>query len=169
MEEATVCHLLRENGHGTEVLLGERNKLFCRGIWNGPGGRKWRSETPQRCVRREVIEEIGTRIAGRQVRHFASVDFYYLRETGEYSLDWRVHYFQAPAWEGDPVVIDGFSRLGWFPLKGLPFELMMPDQEYWMPAAIAGIAKGKRLVGSVRYGDKEAKTVKEVKFEFIPI
>jgi 8-oxo-dGTP diphosphatase len=158
MTEATICHLMRINGHGEEVLLGLKNKLFLRGIWDGAGGKFRKRETMRTCLRREVREEIGVVIDPKSVTHFASVDFYYPFKDS-HNLEWRVHFLRATRWQGEPEPIDGFRELKWFPYSSLPYEIMMTDQRFWVPITLVESTRNRLVTAEVYYGDPDRKTV----------
>ena len=169
MHEATVGHLLRENGSGLEVLLGERSSLFCDGTWNGAGGKFEVGEDMFACARREALEEIGVKIIKSSTKHFASIDFYHPSEKSPsgFSLEWRVHFFRVTEWRGEPRCLKGFWQIKWFPIHALPYELMMIDCPSWLPVAIHR-GKGKLLLAEIFYGAR-METVVKGSFRFVDL
>lgn len=168
MIEATVGHLLQENGHGPEILLGKRQskRNFQNGKWNGGGGRRDRPETILRCLERELMEEFGVQIDQETVRHYTSVDYHHPDLVG-HNLEWRVHFFSIKKWLGEPKPLDGFTEVKWFPIKDLPFDDMMSCQRVWLPAALNNPHASKIFKAEIFYGDPEMKAVERGTFRFV--
>ncbi|MCC6290955.1 NUDIX domain-containing protein [Candidatus Nomurabacteria bacterium] len=158
-QEATVCHLLRGDGPKTETLLGERKSRFCNGVLNGPGGKFNPDETALQCLCREVEEEIGVVVDPISAKHYASADFYHPVAEGYYAHKWRVHYFTATRWRGEPRPLAGFVNLQWFFIGKLPFDRMMSDQRLWLPAALPLRENGQLMELEIFYGDGGLRTV----------
>ena len=165
MKEATVCHLLRRNGHGEEVLLGKRAELFSTGRWNGPGGKMWKRERILTNARRETRDEVGVELDLGSAVHFATVDFYHPFSDGT-RHEWRVHFIRFTSWTGEPKPI-GFSEIDWFVYANLPYEKMMADEKFWMPIALIESSRKLKLLGTVYYADLELKTISEMSFKFV--
>jgi len=167
MKEATVCYLLRENGNGMEVLLGQRRSLFCDGIWNGPGGKfKNKRETILNCLKREVDEEVAVEIELPSTKHFATLDAYHPHESG-HQLEWRVYFLAVTSWRGKPRLTDAFEKLEWFPLEDLPYAQMMPDTMAWTRLALNNRNPEKLLEVDIYYADKDLKSVQRGLFQFV--
>lgn len=165
MRQATVGHLMRGPDDRSEVLLGKRQSLFYNGRWIGPGGKFKRGEKAPACLCRELGEEVDVEIDPASVSYFARVDAYHPNGSG-HKLKWRVHFFRVARWQGEPRPLDGFSELGWFPYKNLPYLEMMPDERIWMPTCLAGTAKDKLLIAEVFYKDRELTTVERCVISF---
>lgn len=165
-QEATVCHLLRGGGSETEILLGKRESPFCDGVLNGPGGKFNEGETAPECACREVSEEIDVVVNPTSLRHYASADFFH-PSGGEYFHKWRVHYFTTTRWRGEPRIRGGFTSLLWFPVRELPFDQMMPDQRFWLLAALPFRENGQMMQVEIFYRDGAPKTVERGSFRLV--
>ena len=61
MKETTLVHIIRD---GCVLMMHRISKKhdINHGKWIGVGGKLERGETPEACMRREVLEETGLRI-----------------------------------------------------------------------------------------------------------
>lgn len=93
---ATLCYI----DNGSSYLLLHRNKEkndIHANKWIGVGGKFEKGETPQECVRREVLEETGLVIHSVDLRGFIMFPFF----DGE--NDWGVFVFTTSDFSGEIV------------------------------------------------------------------
>ncbi len=114
MRETTLCYLER----GDEVLLLHRTQKRDdpnEGKWIGVGGKLERGETPEQCMKREILEETGLRVTDFRYRGVV----YFRSDRWE---DERMHLFTVTGWSGEPHACDE-GDLRWVPkaeIKSLP-------------------------------------------------
>lgn len=98
----TLCYIRRKG----RTLMMLRTKIPGDphwGRWNGLGGKMEPGETPEECVRREVLEESGLALESPVLRGFLTFPAF------EGDEDWYVFLFEASSSEGEP----GDCREGW--------------------------------------------------------
>jgi len=122
---STLCYIKKD---GFTLMLNRNKKKgdVHKGKWNGLGGKFERGETPEECVKREVLEESGLVVSNPKLRGFLTFpnfkdeeDWYvYLYEADEFSgelidcaegeLEWieDSKVSQLPLWEGDYLFLD---------------------------------------------------------------
>jgi 8-oxo-dGTP diphosphatase len=115
-------------GAFTDVYDAQGRILLCHrrdaDVWNLPGGRVERGETPWWAAIREAREETGFVVS---VRRLALVDFRPER-------DELVFTFVCIASGGAPTLNDEVDQLAWFPLDELPENLAPRHAERILPA-----------------------------------
>jgi 8-oxo-dGTP diphosphatase len=149
--EATLCLLLRDAGPA-EVLLGLKQIGFGTGKYVGIGGKVDAGETVARAAVRELAEEIGVRVAERDLVLAARITFLFPARP---AWDLLMHVFLITRWAGDPIASREIVPT-WFPRAALPFDQMWHDAAYWLPQVLAGQEVTARFV----YGD-DNETVRE--------
>ncbi len=124
MKQTTLCYLTR----GGEVLMLHRIKKAMdenRDKWIGVGGKLEDRESPEDCVRREVLEETGLTLTSFRYRglvtfvsdrwpteymHLFTADGFTgtLRTCDEGELAWipRAQLLSLPSWAGDRIFLD---------------------------------------------------------------
>jgi 8-oxo-dGTP pyrophosphatase MutT (NUDIX family) len=115
---------------GEQVLLGQKQRGFGVGLFNGYGGKVEAGETIVAAARRELLEESG--LTARTLTPAGELTFTY-EDTGEVMV---VYVFVATV-VGEPVVTEEMVPK-WFPLTELPYEAMWSDDPYWLPQVLAG-------------------------------
>ncbi len=103
---ATLCYL-KQNGHTLMVYRNKKPNDIHQGKWNGLGGKFEPGESPEECVRREVLEELGLYI--RQPKLHGLLLFVNFK-----GQDWYVFVFTATEFEGD-LIDSPEGRLEWVP------------------------------------------------------
>ena len=91
------------------------------GLWEFPGGKVERGETPQRALVRELLEELDITVSASEVVPFSFA-------TGELGADHLLLLlFTCRRWTGDPVAIHA-DELAWVPIAALG-DLTMPPAD----------------------------------------
>ncbi len=126
---AVLCYLVRD---GHVLLLRKAAGLWGEGKWNAPGGKVLPGEDPAQAAVRETYEETGLRVG--PLRHRGVLHFTF---DGGTLPDWIVDVFWADAFTGTLRAGDE-GELQWFPVEGLPYDEMWPDDRLWLPHLLAG-------------------------------
>ncbi len=124
--EAVICHVIR----GDRILLHRKKRGHGAGRWNGFGGKIMEGESPEECVRREALEEMGVGV--ENIREMGTLVFHNVN--GE---EWVVHVFLADV-VGEPEESEE-STPRWFPLDAIPYGEMWDDDRFWLPTVIRGM------------------------------
>ena len=124
MRETTLCHIERDK----EVLMLYRNRKkndYNEGKWIGVGGKLEKGETPEECLKREVLEETDLKLLNfrkcgvvvfkqndySEIMHvYKSNEFFgkLKADSDEGELRWveKENLQTLPMWEGDKIFID---------------------------------------------------------------
>ncbi|HLV99010.1 MAG TPA: NUDIX domain-containing protein [Ktedonobacterales bacterium] len=145
----TVTFLLREQ----EVLLGLKKRGFGVGNYVGIGGKveeaRDRTSSEQDILSvarngavREIEEEIGVKVAPGQLQPMGVLRFYF-PEVSDESWNQEVYVFTTTTWEGEPFPRADAAGIieitpEWFRITALPLEQAWDDEQYWLPAVLAG-------------------------------
>lgn len=129
MKQLTLVFLRRDD----EVLLAMKKRGFGEGRWNGVGGKLEPGETKVQAMLRETEEEIGVRLT--RYEKVAQIAFDELYQGARTTMNVTV--YTSDAWQGEPTESDEM-RPQWFALDEVPYGDMWPDDEYWLPAVLAG-------------------------------
>jgi 8-oxo-dGTP diphosphatase len=140
--QATLCYIVK-NG---KILLIKKKKGLGAGVWNGPGGKIEKDESPQDCAKRETFEEV--KVVPEAPQKVGELKFYFGQS---YDVDWHVHVFVADDFDGIEKETDEAAPK-WFRLDGIPYHEMWPDDRIWMPMMLSG----KKFNGDF-YFDRDAK------------
>ena len=99
MKISTLCYI--KNKHQTLMLhrIKKKNDIH-QGKWNGLGGKLISGESPEECVKREVLEESGLTIDSPKLH--GVITFPKFDEID----DWLVFVYTADSFEGDLVSSD---------------------------------------------------------------
>lgn len=128
MINSTLCYIERD---GMYLML-HRVKKACdvnRDKWIGVGGKLEEGESPEDCVRREVLEETGLTLTDYRYRALVTFvsdscegEFMHLftatgfegeiRECDEGVLEWisKTELMKLPMWEGDRIFLEIIAR-----------------------------------------------------------
>lgn len=128
---ATLVFLSQDN----QILLAMKKRGFGMGLWNGVGGKVEKNETVEAAAKREAEEEIGVTITSLQ--EVATLDFFFLEAPVDKDWNQQVRVFFATAWTGEPNETEEMKPQ-WFDKTDLPFDIMWPDDPYWLPAVLKG-------------------------------
>ncbi len=137
----TLCLIHNE----THVLLAKKKRGFGAGRWNGYGGKIEKGETIEEAARREMLEESGIEILALEKAGIILFEFQGNPEILE------VHIFRVTEYIGEPVETEEMAPQ-WYPLHGIPFAEMWPDDIFWMPLFFAG----KKFKGRFLFGEGDS-------------
>ncbi|MBE5854055.1 MAG: 8-oxo-dGTP diphosphatase [Lachnospiraceae bacterium] len=104
---STLCYLIRDDAY----LMLHRTKKegdYNKDKWIGVGGKFEEKESPEDCVKREVLEETGYCL--KSMRYRGIVTFLY-QDITEY-----MHLFTSDSFEGEEIVCDE-GDLEWVPIS----------------------------------------------------
>ena len=140
MTQTTLCFLVKEG----EVLLAMKKRGFGAGKWNGVGGKLKENENNLEAAIREIKEEIGIKVAARDLKPAGMLDFQFDSNSAWNQMS---HIFLIETWSGEPTESDEM-RPQWYTIDRLPFEAMWVDDPHWLPRVLAGeVIEGKFLFG----------------------
>lgn len=121
---ATLCYVK----HDGCTLMVHRNKKpndIHEGKWNGLGGKFEPGETPEECVKREVLEESGLLIQNPQLHGL----LIFPRFKGN---DWYVFVFTATEFSGE-LIDSPEGRLEWIPDEALTTLNLWESDHIFLP------------------------------------
>jgi 8-oxo-dGTP diphosphatase len=121
---ATLCYLKR-NDHTLMVYRNKKPNDMHAGKWNGLGGKFEPGESPEECVRREVLEESGLQIHDPRLHGLLMFpDF-----KGD---DWYVFVFIADEFEGE-LIDSPEGKLEWVPDEQLTSLNLWESDQVFLP------------------------------------
>lgn len=138
----TLC-LIHDNDR---VLLGMKKKGMGTGRYNGFGGKIEAGETIEEAAKREVLEESGVKVD--HVEKVGVMDFEFESKPGDIL---EVHIFRVEKWTGEPRESDEMKP-EWFSVTEIPFDMMWPDDRYWIPLFLAR----KKFEGRFLFGANDS-------------
>jgi 8-oxo-dGTP diphosphatase len=131
---ACLCLLTRDEGRGTELLLGVKKRGFGAGRLVAPGGRIEAGESAAEATAREVWEESGLAVAVADLREAGHIAY---RFPARPEWDLTMAVFTADRFEGRPRPSDEMDP-AWHAVAALDYGAMWDDARYWLPGALAG-------------------------------
>jgi len=137
MKKVQTVSIVRD---GNEILLGMKKRGFGEGRWNGFGGKAEKGETPLEAAKRELLEEVG--ITAIDLAEYGAIIF---RFVGSEDII-ECHFFLVDKYKGEPVESEEM-RPEWFEIKDIPYDVMWPDDRYWLPMML----EGKKFGGKVLF------------------
>ena len=96
MKLATLCYIKKEN----QTLMLYRNKKendYHEGKWNGLGGKFEQGESPEQCMRREILEESGLTVESATLKGFITFPMF------DGSDDWYVFVYTIESFTGELI------------------------------------------------------------------
>ena len=137
-----------------KILLGLKKRGFAEGVWNGFGGKVMPGETEEAAMVRELFEESG--LKALEYEKIGYLEFRLSDEADRIVVNiYRVHKFL-----GEPIETEEMVPK-WFPLDGIPYELMWPDDPHWLPLAL----EGKKFQGHFEIENKQ--TITDYRIEIV--
>jgi 8-oxo-dGTP diphosphatase len=121
---ATLCYLKRD-GNTLMVYRNKKANDIHQGKWNGLGGKFEPRESPEECVKREVLEESGLEI--RDPKLHGLLMFPNFKED-----DWYVFVFTAREFEGG-LIDSPEGELEWIPDEKLISLNLWPSDQIFFP------------------------------------
>jgi 8-oxo-dGTP diphosphatase len=103
---ATLCYI-KQDGHTLMVYRNKKPNDMHEGKWNGLGGKFEPGESPEECVKREVLEESGLKIRNPKLHGLLMFPNF----KGD---DWYVFVFTANTFDGE-LIDSPEGRLEWIP------------------------------------------------------
>ena len=132
MINSTLCYLEADDSYLMLHRIKKKNDMN-HDKWIGVGGKLEAGESPEECVKREVLEETGLSVIDpvfRGILYFFNTEyeteFIYvfssdrfegsLKECDEGVLEWvpKKDMFSLPVWEGDKIFLDVLMNTGRF-------------------------------------------------------
>ncbi|NUU13657.1 8-oxo-dGTP diphosphatase [Curtobacterium pusillum] len=129
-----VVYLVRDDGSGPQVLLGEKRRGLGTGRLVGPGGKREPGESAVETAVREVFEEVGLRIDAADLEARGTLDYRF-----PYRPSWSQvsDVFVCRRWQGTPSGSDELVPR-WIPVDAVPYDAMWDDAGYWLPGVLRG-------------------------------
>ena len=124
----TLLFVLRTVEARQQVLLIHKKTGHGQGRVNGPGGKLDSGESLTACARREVLEEVGLRVAHPQCRaelRFVELD----------GAQWLGYAFTAGQFSGQ-LIETPEAKPFWCDIEEIPFADMWPDDQLWLPTIL---------------------------------
>jgi len=123
-----------------KILLGMKKRGFGEGKWNGFGGKLKDGERISDAAKRELKEEAG--IDASNLEEMGVINFQFENNPEEIL---EVHFLKGTEFSGEPIETEEMKPQ-WFDIKNIPYDLMWPDDKYWLPLFLEGKKfKGKFL------------------------
>ena len=121
---ATLCYV-KQDGHTLMVYRNKKPNDIHAGKWNGLGGKFEPGESPEECVRREVLEESGLLIRSPKLHGL-------LVFPGFKGQDWYVFVFTAREFSGK-LIDSPEGRLEWIPDEKLTSLHLWASDRVFLP------------------------------------
>ena len=154
LQKATLVFLVKTKKEKvTDICLAMKKRGFGVGKWNGVGGKVKPKEKIRKAAKRETIEEIG--INPKNLKKVAKLSFYFSNNP---KWDQVVYVYFCQNWQGEPIETEEMKP-AWYKTNELPFEIMWPDDKFWLPKAI----KGNYLKGKFEFGENDSILEKKIK------
>lgn len=109
-----------------------KKKGFGQGHWNGPGGKIKPGETPEQATIREVQEE--TDLTPLAPQNLGYIEFIWEHKPENNQV---CYIFLGKKFSGELQECEE-CRPQWWDINKIPYDLMWPDDIYWLPKALQG-------------------------------
>ena len=144
--------IIRKEG-SDELLAVQRGYGDMRGLWEFPGGKLMRGESPEDAVRRELMEELQVKVTN--LRDFYTVEYDY----PDFHLSMECYYCSLAKESGEPQKHDRQLDIRWIPRTSLATVEWMPADKGLIDALIE--LKEDRLEANGVANDAEATATDE--------
>lgn len=144
--------IIRKDG-SDELLAVQRGYGDMRGLWEFPGGKLMRGETPEDAVRRELMEELQVKVTN--LRDFYTVEYDY----PDFHLSMECYYCSLADESDEPQKHDRQLDIRWIPRTSLATVEWMPADKGLIDALIE--LKEDRLEANGAVNDAEATATDE--------
>jgi len=141
LPEVCVVYLLRRGPTGAEVLLGDKRTGLGQGRIVGIGGKLDPGESAEEAAVREVMEEVGLRVAASDLHLAGTIDYHFPTRP---AWSQRSTVFVCRRWVGEPVETDEITPR-WYALDAVPYPRMWDDASRWLPGVLRGGAVDARF------------------------
>lgn len=142
--------IIRRNGDGDEVLAVQRGYGDMQGLWEFPGGKVERGESPEDACVRELAEELQVRVT--DLRDFYTVEYDY----EDFHLSMECFFCRIDTSEGDtePQRNDRQLDIRWVSRRSLAsLEWMPADKDLVEALALDGTEANGRGIDDAAAGD----------------
>ncbi len=130
---------------GEQLLLGEKQRGFAQGTFNGIGGKQDPGETIEQAMIRETQEEIGVTPTEYTLVGQIYFDTWYKGEHVYMDL----YIYDCCQFRGTPQTT-AEMRPQWFAMNDLPYDQMLADDKLWYPYYL----RGQKFVGEVKFNQQ---------------
>lgn len=144
--------IIRKEG-SDELLAVQRGYGDMQGLWEFPGGKLMRGETPEDAVRRELMEELQVKV--NNLRDFYTVEYDY----PDFHLSMECYYCSLAKESDEPQKHDRQLDIRWIPRTSLATVEWMPADKGLIDALIE--LKEDRLEANGTANDAEATATDE--------
>ncbi len=98
MKLATLCYVINKKNNSTLMIHRvKKENDYHEGKWNGLGGKFEPGESPEDCVKREVLEESGLKLNSVKMKGFITFPMFDGKD------DWYVFIFTSDDYQGDLI------------------------------------------------------------------
>ena len=147
MRNTTLLFLIkRSDGTITDICLAMKKRGFGAGRYNGVGGKLDDGETIEQAVIRETHEEISVNVQEKDLVKVAELGFMFPHRPDFNQL---CHVYITESWDNEPIESEEMAP-EWFPVSGVPYTTMWPDDILWLPQVIHG---NKFVKASFTFGE----------------
>jgi ADP-ribose pyrophosphatase YjhB (NUDIX family) len=141
-KKRTLVYLVKDG----QVLLAMKKRGFGVNKWNGVGGKIELGETLKGSASREVLEEIGVKVAPRNLKRVATINFLFPEFPDDQDMNVKVYVYFAKRWSGDPAESEEMAPQ-WFTFDSIPYSAMWDTDLFWLEKAL----EGNLLRGDIYY------------------
>ncbi|KAH8550479.1 NUDIX hydrolase domain-like protein [Umbelopsis sp. PMI_123] len=147
-KQLTLVFVLDETNK--KILLGMKKRGFGQGRFNGFGGKLEKGETVVQGAHRELEEEAF--VTTPELHRVGMLLFTF--ENDPTAME--VHVFYANKYDGEPKESEEMKP-EWFSYNDIPYDVMWPDDKYWLPTML----QGKRFIGRYDFLEDQTTIINE--------
>lgn len=123
--------------YNQNILMGQKTDTIGVDQWNGWGGEVEEGETVREAAVREFKEESGLSVKKGDLKYSGTATFHNQKKDGTKFVV-IMHIFLCYKWEGRLKVGKGMKKPTFKPIGKVPYDNMMPADEFWLPRVLAG-------------------------------